>query len=261
MRIVAATNRDLRAAVAARRFREDLYFRLSVFPITVPPLRDRPGTSRCSRATSSSGSAASMKKKPLSLSPAALEQLVAYRWPGNVRELQNCIERAAILADGDTIEPRHLNLSFVTATPDRARQSTRRADLRGRDGGDQTSTGRHRTSKIEQVLKEADHSKGRAAELLQVLQDVPAEQSRTRLGLGFDACPESSGLAIPDPVPPRVSSLDRARRSTVVVAPMPTESTKCRRPAMTFLSRPNRLHRPPAAERSARREGRHLREI
>ena len=99
---MAATNRGLQAAVAARRFREDLYFRLSVFPITVPPLRDRPGDIPMLARYFVERFCRDLKKKPLALSPAALEQLQAYRWPGNVRELQNCIERAVILADGDT---------------------------------------------------------------------------------------------------------------------------------------------------------------
>jgi len=113
VRLVAATNRGMRAAVAARRFREDLYFRLSVFPITVPPLRERPGDIPLLARFFVERICRDLKKRTLGLSDAAVEQLQAYRWPGNVRELQNCIERAAILADGDTILPRHLNLSFA----------------------------------------------------------------------------------------------------------------------------------------------------
>src|SRR3982751_1849509 len=113
VRLVAATNKGLRAAVAARRFREDLYFRLSVFPITIPPLRERPGDVPLLARFFVERFCRDLKKKPLVLSPGALEQLQSYRWPGNVRELQNCIERAVILADGDTILPRHLNLSFA----------------------------------------------------------------------------------------------------------------------------------------------------
>ena len=110
VRIVAASNRDLPAAVSARQFREDLYFRLSVFPIEIPPLRERADdipllarffVGRCSRDVGRSG---------LGLSPAAEDALVRYHWPGNVRELQNSIERAVILCDATEIHPRHLNL-------------------------------------------------------------------------------------------------------------------------------------------------------
>ena len=168
VRLVAATNQGLRAAVAARRFREDLYFRLSVFPITVPPLRDRAGDIPLLARFFVERFCRDMKKKPLTLSPAALERLRPYRWPGNVRELQNCIERAVILADGDDILPRHLNLfvrsSAIPNLPTRwptldfdgtLTEVTRRA-VRGRE------------VKIEEMLKEADGNKGRAAELLQI---------------------------------------------------------------------------------------------
>ena len=81
VRLVAATNRGLRAAVAARRFREDLYFRLSVFPITVPPLRERPGDIPLLARYFVDRFCRDMKKKALVLSPAALEQLQAYPGP------------------------------------------------------------------------------------------------------------------------------------------------------------------------------------
>src|SRR5437764_1214276 len=113
VRLVAATNRGLKAAVAARRFREDLYFRLSVFPITVPPLRDRQGDIPVLARYFVDRFCRDLKKKPLVISPEALEHLQAYRWPGNVRELQNCIERAVIHADGEASLARHLNLSFA----------------------------------------------------------------------------------------------------------------------------------------------------
>ena len=113
VRIVAATNRDLPASIAARRFREDLYFRLSVVRLAIPPLRDRmsdvPRLARyfverfCREQT----------KPMLKLAPASLEALDRYGWPGNVRELQNCIERAVILADGDTILPQHITPAFT----------------------------------------------------------------------------------------------------------------------------------------------------
>src|SRR5882724_4318429 len=112
VRVVAATNRQLKAAVAARLFREDLYFRLSVFPITIPPLRERPGDIQMLARHFIDRFCRDLKKKPLALAPSAVDDLLAYSWRGNVRELQNCIERAAILTEGETIHPRHLSLSF-----------------------------------------------------------------------------------------------------------------------------------------------------
>jgi DNA-binding NtrC family response regulator len=170
VRLVAATNKGLRAAVVARRFREDLFFRLSVFPITVPPLRDRGGDIPVLARFFVERFCRDLKKKPLVFSPEALEQLQAYRWPGNVRELQNCIERAVILSDGDTILPRHLNLSFVTATPDTPPPSPwANLDLSG-SLGDVTrrAVSEVERLKIEEALQEAEGNKGRAAELLQI---------------------------------------------------------------------------------------------
>jgi len=170
VRLVAATNRGLRAAVAARRFREDLFFRLSVFPITVPPLRDRPGDIPLLARYFVDRFCRDMKKKPIALSPAALEQLASYRWPGNVRELQNCIERAVILSEGDAILPRHLNLSFKSVEREAEPVNPlAELDLSGSLGeATRRSLAAIERVKIEQVLKEADNNKGRASELLQI---------------------------------------------------------------------------------------------
>ncbi len=169
VRLVAATNKGLRAAVAARRFREDLYFRLSVFPITVPPLRERPGDIPVLARYFVERFCRDLKKKALGLSPAALEQLQTYRWPGNVRELQNCIERAVILADGDTILPRHLNLSFAQPSPDEPASPYDGIDLSGSlTEVTRRVTGEVEKLKIQETLREAGHNKGRAAELLQI---------------------------------------------------------------------------------------------
>ena len=100
VRIVAATNRRLRQAVAMRQFREDLYFRLSVFPVTVPALRERKEDIPKLAHHFVERVARDVGKK-LTLSAEALAMLVEYPWPGNVRELQNAMERAVILADGD----------------------------------------------------------------------------------------------------------------------------------------------------------------
>jgi len=170
VRLVAATNRGLRAAVANRRFREDLYFRLSVFPIMIPPLRDRPGDIPVLARFFVERFCRDLKKKPLVLSPPASEQLQAYRWPGNVRELQNCIERAVILADGDTIFPRHLNLSFAAPVEEEKTESPwAHVDLSGSlPEVTKRVTAEVEKLKIEQALGEAGGNKGRAAELLQI---------------------------------------------------------------------------------------------
>ena len=111
VRVVAATNRDLRAAVAARQFREDLFFRLDVFRVAIPPLRDRLSDVPLIAAFVLQRTAAELNKPVVpQLSIASLAALSDYTWPGNVRELENCLERAVILSDGATIEPRHLGL-------------------------------------------------------------------------------------------------------------------------------------------------------
>ncbi len=114
VRFVAATNRDLNAEVAAGRFREDLYYRVAVVPVKLPPLRDRREDIRLlaqtflTRIQASRGSAPDSAKK---LSAASLGALEGYRWPGNVRELENAIEHGLALCDGDTIELKDLPLS------------------------------------------------------------------------------------------------------------------------------------------------------
>jgi DNA-binding NtrC family response regulator len=111
IRLVAATNKDLRALVAGGTFRQDLFFRLSVFPITVPPLRDRRDDIPALAAHFAERFAAEQKRRgPVEISRAALEAMSVYPWPGNVRELENAIERALILGDGPAILPEHLHL-------------------------------------------------------------------------------------------------------------------------------------------------------
>lgn len=107
VRVVVATNRDLTRQVAEGKFREDLYFRLNVFPITVPPLRDRLDDIE-SLATYFLKTQGYAKPK---LNRDVVDRLRSYPWPGNIRELKNAIERAVILADGDQIAPHHLGLA------------------------------------------------------------------------------------------------------------------------------------------------------
>jgi DNA-binding NtrC family response regulator len=177
-RVVAATNRNLKAGVASHQFREDLYFRLSVFPITIPPLRDRPGDIPILAHRFVERFSRDMTKPTLTLSVAALEELRNYPWPGNVRELQNCIERAVILSDGDMILPRHLNLSFRPGAttegesfdpPGSTADPWALIDLSGTMGEAlRRVTAEVERRKVEQALKQTGGSKERTAEVLQI---------------------------------------------------------------------------------------------
>jgi DNA-binding NtrC family response regulator len=108
VRVVAATHRDLAKLVAEGRFREDLYFRLNVVPVLVPPLRDRVADIPPLAESFVARFCRELGRPTARLHPAALERLQAYRWPGNVRELRNVIERVLLLEADDEIRPEHL---------------------------------------------------------------------------------------------------------------------------------------------------------
>jgi transcriptional regulator with GAF, ATPase, and Fis domain len=104
VRVIAATNRDLLREVAEKNFREDLYYRLNVFPLTTPPLRDRIDDIPLLVYFMLDKYAMKIGKKVTGISEISMQRLQAYRWPGNIRELENVIERAIILGDNATIE-------------------------------------------------------------------------------------------------------------------------------------------------------------
>ncbi len=110
-RIISATNRDLEAAVAAGSFREDLYYRLNVFSISVPPLRERDEDVVLLAQHFLSKYAASMNREFTGFAPEALEALRRHRWPGNVRELENAIERAVVVGTPPTVSAANLPIS------------------------------------------------------------------------------------------------------------------------------------------------------
>jgi formate hydrogenlyase transcriptional activator len=103
VRVIAATNRDLLAEVRAGRFRADLFYRLNVFPITVPPLRDRPADIPELVAHFLRQAAARHGRSVTRVHPGVLRSLAAHDWPGNVRELQNLVERAVIVGEGEEL--------------------------------------------------------------------------------------------------------------------------------------------------------------
>ncbi|MCA2979808.1 MAG: sigma-54-dependent Fis family transcriptional regulator [Myxococcaceae bacterium] len=108
VRVVAATHRDLKAEVAAGRFREDLYYRLHVVPLSVPPLRERPEDLPVLAAHFVARHGPRINAKVRGLSPQALAALSRYAWPGNVRELENAIEQALVFADGAVLDEKDL---------------------------------------------------------------------------------------------------------------------------------------------------------
>ncbi|MCC7031658.1 MAG: sigma-54-dependent Fis family transcriptional regulator [Acidobacteria bacterium] len=169
VRLVAATNRGLRQAVAARQFREDLYFRLSVFPVGIPPLRDRREDIPLLARHFVEHTCREMGRKPLTLSDRAMDVLGSHAWPGNVRELQNAIERAVILAEGETIHPGHLNVKATTIPATPAQDPWDGIDL----GGSLSEalarvTAEAERRKVARAIREAGGDRARAADLLQV---------------------------------------------------------------------------------------------
>jgi DNA-binding NtrC family response regulator len=113
VRLISATNRDLMDMMRTGEFREDLYYRLNVVTIRLPPLRERSGDIALLIQFFLKKYAAEMNKNVRTIDPAALRMLTRYHWPGNIRELENTIERAVLLAEGDAITADDLNLLFA----------------------------------------------------------------------------------------------------------------------------------------------------
>jgi DNA-binding NtrC family response regulator len=166
-RIIAATNRDLQAAIRNNQFREDLYYRLNVFAIRLPRLAERPEDILPLSEAFLQEIGRSFGRPPAGISRAARQALVEYAWPGNVRELRNLLERAAILCDGGLITDEHLGLDLqrrpaaVTEVPEPAAPSPSpapppvAADLAGME-----------RAMIEQALKDVRFNKSKAAKQL-----------------------------------------------------------------------------------------------
>jgi two-component system response regulator AtoC len=163
-RIVAATNRDLERAIANGQFREDLYYRLNVFAIRLPALRDRPEDILSLSDAFLAEVGRGLGRPPAGISRDARKLLTEYRWPGNVRELRNILERAAILCDGGLITADHL--AFTVAAPRAEREPLPSADAtpapatRPSCAGDLQSLER---AMIEQALRSARFNKSKAA--------------------------------------------------------------------------------------------------
>mgnify|MGYP001201338232 CR=1 FL=1 len=122
VRLVAATNRDLEKAVRENQFREDLYYRLNVFPVYLPPLRERRTDILLLADFFLDKYSRDNSKNIRRISTSAIDLLIQYHWPGNVRELQNCIERAVIICDDDAITAMHLPPTLQVASTSRKKK-------------------------------------------------------------------------------------------------------------------------------------------
>ena len=164
VRVIAATNKDLKEEISRKSFREDLYFRLNVFPIMIPPLRERTEDILPLAEHFIDYYCKEMKKGPKSLSPEAKNRLVEHPWLGNIRELQNCIERAVILSDKEILLV-HLGLHSTESLGD----LTQNISLEGGLMEVSAKAGKLVGSKIiRKVLTETYGNKTKAAEILKV---------------------------------------------------------------------------------------------
>jgi transcriptional regulator with PAS, ATPase and Fis domain len=166
-RVVAATNRNLQELVGTREFREDLFFRLSVIPIHIPPLRERISDVRLLAQFFVEKFSKDLHRQVLQLSPEAARALEEYSWPGNVRELQNTIERSVILSDGKIIRAEDLNFAFKDRK--RPEDFVQFLDLSGSlsDVSGRAVRAAEKT-KIKQALELTNWNKTQAAEMLSV---------------------------------------------------------------------------------------------
>ena len=163
IRFIFATNQDLEKAAAEKRFRQDLYFRITSFPIELPALRDRPDDILLLGEYFVKKLSLEIKKNEFSLSDAARKKLLAYNWPGNVRELQNTIERAVIIGRGPVLQPEEIILpgrSFPVQDSLNLNGNLKAVSSRAQKLAEKL--------KIGQVLAETSFNRSRAAKILEI---------------------------------------------------------------------------------------------
>jgi DNA-binding NtrC family response regulator len=165
VRIVAASNRNIEKAVEDGIFREDLFYRLNVFPVVIPPLRERKDDIPLLSEYFVQKYCAELKTSLKKVSKDASEMLMNYPWKGNVRELENCIERAIILCEGDTLLPEHMALNQKLSLEHSLKSLPMEGPL---EETAKEATRIAETQRIARALKETRGNKSRASELLQV---------------------------------------------------------------------------------------------
>jgi DNA-binding NtrC family response regulator len=165
VRIVAATNKDIEQAVRAKQFREDLFYRLNVFPITIPPLRERRDDIPPLAQHFLNKYSAEVRKGPITIADEAMDILIKSPWKGNIRELENVIERAVIYAEGGVIRSQDLGISEASILDALAEHVPMDGPLHEVAAA---ATRIAESRRIRQVLKQTGGNKTRAAEVLQV---------------------------------------------------------------------------------------------
>ena len=175
VRIIAATNRELTAGVREGSFRQDLFFRLNVFPVHMPPLRTRKGDIPLLADEFVRRFSREVRQQPeMTLSPEAMDRLVAHDWPGNIRELENCIERAVILSDGNEISADLLSVGLASSIRGHSGDEAAFQDLVDLEGTLADAAGRAAAMaekiKIGRALEESGGVRSRAAQILGVSQ-------------------------------------------------------------------------------------------
>jgi len=171
LRVIAATNRDLKARIEERAFREDLYYRLAVFPIELPPLRERERDVLILARTFLERFARRHRREIRELAPRAVEAMERYRWPGNVRELENVIERAVILEDGEQLTLESMADEVVCAFEEDGESQEEPAALSSEP------------ARSEEILPMEEEEKRILARALRLTEGNVREASR-RLGIG-----------------------------------------------------------------------------
>jgi DNA-binding NtrC family response regulator len=165
VRIVAATNKDIEQAVQAKQFREDLFYRLNVFPLTIPPLRERRDDIPPLAQHFLNKYSAEVRKGPITIADEAMDILIKSPWKGNIRELENVIERAVIYAEGGVIRSQDLGISEASILDALAEHVPMDGPLQEVAAA---ATRIAESRRIRQVLKQTGGNKTRAAEVLQV---------------------------------------------------------------------------------------------
>jgi transcriptional regulator with GAF, ATPase, and Fis domain len=179
VRVIAATNVDLRRAIEEGNFREDLYYRLNVFPLTIPPLRERREDIPPLAEYFLRKFRAELGSPVERISPEAMRKLVDYDWPGNVREIENVIERGLVLATSDALQPEDIRLDFA---PRRSAPATNGGSGAGEFLAEGTTLEEHERQLIREALKRANGNKSQAARLLGLTRNA-LRYRLTQMGL------------------------------------------------------------------------------